>query len=104
MLGKTLHVRNSAFRMLPNPTPYHWNRSNFNFHRLVREYRKNITVLGLDISHIAQLQNLVKDADILVKTVDFGTSEYSIPMLNTLHDILDRCDTFLLNMDRDFVQ
>ncbi|KAK4038581.1 hypothetical protein C8A01DRAFT_47844 [Parachaetomium inaequale] len=108
MLGKTLHIRNSAFRMLPNPTPYHWDKNFFNLRRLVREYWKKITDTDIDIPSNAQIQQLMTDADDVVCALDKDkkskTPGYSMPLLNELHDVLDRCDVFLKNSDRDLVR
>ncbi|KAH6628499.1 hypothetical protein F5144DRAFT_492055 [Chaetomium tenue] len=108
MLGKTMHIRNSAFRMLPNPTPYRWDKRYFNIPQLVREYRENITDSNLGLPQVPQVQQLVEDADILSQTVGWnagpGAAGYSIPMLNTLHDVLDRCDSFLQKSNRDLVR
>ncbi|KAK4153803.1 hypothetical protein C8A00DRAFT_14990 [Chaetomidium leptoderma] len=108
MLGKTLHIRNSAFRMLPNPTPYHWDKNFFNLRRLVREYWKKVSDSDADLPQIAQIQQLIEDADIVLRTLDVDrkskTPGYSMPLLNTLHDVLDRCDMFLRQSDRDLVR
>ncbi|KAL2264329.1 hypothetical protein VTK26DRAFT_6572 [Humicola hyalothermophila] len=108
MLGKTLHIRNSAFRMLPNPTPFQWDKNSFNLRRLLREYWKRVNDDDADLPPVAQMQQLKEDADCLVRTLDLdkksGTPGYSMPLLNTLHDVLDRCDIFLKESDRDLVR
>ncbi|EAQ85532.1 hypothetical protein CHGG_09546 [Chaetomium globosum CBS 148.51] len=108
MLGKTLHIRNSGFRMLPNPTPYHWDKNFFNMRRLVREYWKKITDTDTDVPWNEQIQQLMEDSDMLVRALDVDkkskTPGYSMPLLNTLHDVLDQCDDFLKKSDRDLVR
>ncbi|KXX75044.1 hypothetical protein MMYC01_207760 [Madurella mycetomatis] len=108
MLGKTLRIRNSAFRMLPNPTPYHWDKNFFNLRRLVREYWKKVSDTDMDLPPVPQIQQLIQDAEALVQTLDQDkksrTPGYSMPLLNTLHDVLDRCDEFLKQSDRDLVR
>jgi hypothetical protein len=108
MLGKTLHIRNSAFRVLPNPTPYHWDKNFFNLRRLVREYSKKINDSDDDLPPAEHIQNLVQDADIVVGALDADknskTPGYSMPLLNTLHDVLDRCDTYLKASNADLVR
>jgi hypothetical protein len=105
MLGKTLHIPNSAFRMLPNPTPYYWDKNFFDLRQLVKEYRKRIDdsdhpLLSLD-------QQLVDDTHRLVQTLDRDkksqTPGYSMPLLDILHDILDGCDVFLRQSIQDLV-
>lgn len=108
MLGKTVHIRNSAFRMLPNPTPYHWDKNFFNLRRLVREYWKKISDSDADLPPIPQIQQLIEDSEFLVRVLDLDkkskTPGYSMPLLNTLHDVLDRCDVYLKECDRDLVR
>lgn len=107
MLGKTLHIRDSAFRMLPNPTPYHWDKNFFDLRQLVREYRENVTNSDLDLPLLPQVQQLVEDTSELLDRLDqdkmLSTPGYFMPLLKTLHDILDRCDSFLTERHRDLV-
>ena len=102
MLGKTLHIRNSAFRMLPNPTPYRWDKSFFDLRQLVREYRRHVT--DPDLTPVPQDQQPVEDTELLVQALEVDkksrTPGYSMRLL----DILDRCDSFLKESDRDLVR
>jgi len=108
MLGKTLHIRDSAFRMLPNPTPYHWDKNFFNLRRLVKEYSKRIADTELDLPSNDQIDKLADDARLVVSALDTDkkskTPGYSIPLLNKLHSVLNECDIFLRNSDRDLVR
>ncbi|KAL2018437.1 hypothetical protein VTK56DRAFT_856 [Thermocarpiscus australiensis] len=108
MLGKTLHIRNSAFRMLPNPTPYHWDKTFFNLRRLMREYSKKVADSDADLHQTAQIQQLIEDASDLVRTLAQDKASampgFSMPLLNRLHDVLDRCDEFLVSSNRDLVR
>lgn len=108
MLGKTLHIAGSAFRMLPNPTPYHWDKKFFDLRRLVREYWKKIKDPDTDLVPVEQVADLKSDAQLLVRTLDrdktSNTPGYSMPLLNTLHDILDRCDAFLKSSNGDLLR
>jgi hypothetical protein len=108
MLGKTLHIRNSAFRVLPNPTPYHWDKNFFNLRRLASEYSKKINDSDDDLPPAEYIQDLVDDANIVVCALDADkkskTPGYSMPLLNTLHDVLDRCDKYLKASDADLVR
>ncbi|KAK1775109.1 hypothetical protein QBC45DRAFT_336080 [Copromyces sp. CBS 386.78] len=38
MLGQCLYMKNSYYRMLPNPTPYHWDRHFFDLPKLIKEF------------------------------------------------------------------
>ncbi|KAK3303832.1 uncharacterized protein B0T15DRAFT_285649 [Chaetomium strumarium] len=109
MLGKTLRIRNSGFRMLPNPTPYVWDKNFFNLRRLVREYSGKVHDSEADIPPTPQINQLKHDAAMLVDILNedkrSSTPGYSLPLLNNLHDVLDRCDAFLkTETDRDLVR
>ncbi|KAK4097708.1 hypothetical protein N658DRAFT_518433 [Parathielavia hyrcaniae] len=114
MLGKTLHIRNTAFRMLPNPTPYHWDKNFFNLRRLVKEYYKKITDSESALLMVPQIQHLENDTNkLLDQFLNEGkliegkrtkTPESSMKLLNTLHDVLDNCDEYLRKSDRDLVR
>ncbi|KAK4119063.1 hypothetical protein N657DRAFT_582509 [Parathielavia appendiculata] len=108
MLGKTLHIRNTAFRMLPNPTPYHWDKNFFNLRRLVKEYYKKITDSDSELPPVFQIQQLEEDSGHLVRTLAEDkrtkTPGYSMKLLDTLHDVLDRCDEYLRKSNRDLVR
>lgn len=108
MLGKTLHVRNSAFRMLPNPTPYHWDKNFFNLRRLVKEYCKKIHDQDAELPPVDQLQQLREDSARLVSVLDrdkaSDTPGHSLELLNGLHKVLDNCDTFLKEAKWDLVR
>ncbi|KAK3303053.1 uncharacterized protein B0T15DRAFT_576483 [Chaetomium strumarium] len=106
MLVRTLHIRNSAFRMLPNPTPYRWNKELFNLDRMVREYLKRISDYDAYIPQDPQILRLVEEAEMVVRTLELEKSDTpgsSIPLLNALHDVLDKCDVFLSENDRNLV-
>lgn len=108
MLGKTLHIRDSAFRMLPNPIPYHWDKNFFNIKGLATEYQKRISDSDADLPQVPQIEKLRDDADTVVRALQADkksmTPGYSIPLLNTLHDVLDGCDEFLREGDRNLVR
>lgn len=42
MLCKSLHMRDSYYRMLPNPTPYNWDRDFFDLPKLIREFEAGV--------------------------------------------------------------
>ncbi|KAK4643858.1 Mod-A protein [Podospora bellae-mahoneyi] len=109
MLGKTLHIRNSAYRMLPNPTPYHWDKNFFNLRRLIKEYKKKIDDTDSEIAPTPRIQDLKADVAELVFDLNLdkksATPGYSLPLLNNLHGVLDRCDVYLKEVaDMDLVR
>ncbi len=66
MLCKTLHIENTAFRMLPNPTPYHWDTNFFNLRKLIAEYSYRIH----KIKNVPELKELKSLATKLVKAIE----------------------------------
>ncbi|KAK3937947.1 hypothetical protein QBC46DRAFT_174484 [Diplogelasinospora grovesii] len=107
MLGKTLHIRGSYFRVLPNPTPYHWDKKFFSMRKLVKEYHKRIAdpeAMDPNDEQIQKLVNLSKKVDNeLGRDVNSKLPGYSASLLDTLHDALDDCDGFLKGSTRDLV-
>ncbi len=86
--------------MLPNPTPYHWDKNFCDLHQLVIEYWKKVYDSNVDFPLLPQIEQLLGDADYLVRTLDRDTKSktpgYSLPLLDTLHNMLNRCDRFLI--------
>lgn len=58
MLGQTLHLKSSVFRILPNPTFYHWDRKYFRMQRLLKAYESEIAVLESTENQVGNLQEL----------------------------------------------
>lgn len=114
MLGRTLHIKKSLFRFLPNPTFYHWDRKYFSMRRLLQEYRTEVGRLALDEPQIKELQTLASAiADLLLRKLERNGAgrakrppEDAIdrPLMNILHDNLDRCDLFLKRKGRKAVE
>ncbi|KAK4168352.1 hypothetical protein QBC43DRAFT_117212 [Cladorrhinum sp. PSN259] len=108
MLGKTLHIRNGAFRMLPNPTPYHWDKNFFNLRRLIREFWRKISDSEGEIPPTLQNTELIEESQKVVEEINrdkkTNTPGYSMPLLNCLHEVIDKCDTFLKDADRELVR
>ncbi|KAL1887733.1 hypothetical protein Sste5346_010026 [Sporothrix stenoceras] len=114
MLGRTLHIKKSLFRFLPNPTFYHWDRKYFSMRKLLQEYRTEISCLVTDEPQIKELQTLASTiADLLLRKPERnGASrakrppEDAIdrPLMNILHENLDRCDLFLKKKGRKAVE
>ncbi|KAM7215884.1 hypothetical protein V8F06_008740 [Rhypophila decipiens] len=110
MLGKTLHIRDSYYRMLPNPTPCHWDKNFFSIRRLLKEFHERIKEdeILCQEGQITELKELSRE---VVKTIgkdtkDAKVSGYSVFLLNTLHDALDKCDQYICakERNRDLVQ
>lgn len=101
MLARNVHIRNTSFRMLPNPTPYHWDKKFFSLRKLVKEFRKQLredeNLEELGTKQLEELLNLAMgvEHELRIYQTDFG-----IPLLEKLHDAIDECDTFLRNSAR----
>ncbi|ERS96516.1 hypothetical protein HMPREF1624_06720 [Sporothrix schenckii ATCC 58251] len=114
MLGRTLHIKKSLFRFLPNPTFYHWDRKYFSMQKLLQEYRSEIGRLGANELQIKELQTLANlTADLLLRKPERDKAgrvkralEDTIdrPLMTVLHENLDRCDLYLKRKGRKAVE
>ncbi|CAK7206942.1 hypothetical protein SEUCBS139899_009749 [Sporothrix eucalyptigena] len=114
MLGRTLHVESSVFRLLPNPTFYHWDKRYFDMWRLLQEYQSEIDGLESDEPQIKALKTQAKEI-VAVITQGSGPGEGSEadgavedvvnrPLMLALHAKLAECDSFLWDKGRQNVQ
>ncbi|KAK3936458.1 hypothetical protein QBC46DRAFT_269584 [Diplogelasinospora grovesii] len=107
MLSKTLHIRNTCFRTLPNPTPYSWDRTVFSTRRLTMAYGRLITdddIMEPTTTQIEAIADLGSKVEI-ASSEDARTNVpgYSMGLLHTLHDALDQCDAYLKEKSEDLV-
>jgi hypothetical protein len=106
MLGRTLHIENSCFRLLPNPTMYRWDRKTFSINKLLDAYEEQMDhhiiesrtspILVRIKEHIDKIQaETRKQADTyrLSKRDNFGW--LGLPLMNCLHSALDDMDEVL---------
>ncbi|KAF4864302.1 hypothetical protein CGCSCA1_v014340 [Colletotrichum siamense] len=100
MLGQTLHIDRSVFRLLPNPTLFKWDTKNFDLPRLLDAYayqlkklyggKKNPSDEARQIwRHIKILQKEIKPAPANRR------AELSLPLMSALHAALDDTDDIL---------
>ncbi|KAK5657930.1 hypothetical protein OQA88_2480 [Cercophora sp. LCS_1] len=75
MLCKNLHVRGTPFRMVPNPTPYHWDTKFFNLRKLVTEYHKRIQKLDLATKNVSGFNKFEGLADRVVRELQRNKNE-----------------------------
>jgi hypothetical protein len=103
MLGKTLHASGSSFRMLPNPTIYHWDRKAFSMWKLLEAYRDKIDVTD-DLPENEQIMKLKKDLERIFKARN-GAAKYdfSVAILDALHHALDSTDKFLTQTVQEYL-
>ncbi|KAF7547910.1 hypothetical protein G7Z17_g7397 [Cylindrodendrum hubeiense] len=128
MLGKNLHIKNSSFRMLPNPTYYHWDEKFFSLRKLLHEYKVTVhsEYFNMDLavedsdpwlrwSYRFQNSNfsspppwgnwtgeLAEEIEEAMSQSD-NEHEFFIPVLNALHAALDQCDRFLRKKSKEDV-
>ncbi len=100
MLGQTLHIPNSCFRAVPNPTFYHWDKKYFNLRKLLREYKSKITDNDLiryysDQIHSLQVMAENVDKKLSQQRARSGENGISLELLDALHETLADCDTYL---------
>ncbi|KAH6983698.1 hypothetical protein BKA56DRAFT_615643 [Ilyonectria sp. MPI-CAGE-AT-0026] len=93
-LGKTIHIENSSFRMLPNPTYHHWDEKFISPVKLLQEYRKYLATSGWQTNQISRIEGLGARVEEAMKGPPF---DVGLPALDALHAALDQCDEFLLN-------
>jgi hypothetical protein len=95
MLGRTLHAYGSAFRMLPNPTVFGWDKKSFSMWRLLRAYRKLI-LSAEKVHQSVQVSAIQKRLEEIIDARNNRTeSDFTIPVLDALHEALDVCDSYL---------
>jgi hypothetical protein len=93
MLCKNLHIPGSYYRMLPNPTPYHWDKKFFSLRKLFLEFKKNITDSDLT-PYTRHLGELINHAERIQAVLKEGQDNF-IPFVDNLHAALGWCDDYL---------
>jgi len=99
MLGLTLRIPNSCFRVVPNPTFYTWDKKYFSLRKLIREYKRKITdddLITVTSDQIEKLQVLAEGIDRKLRDQKKSTGENSISLelLDALHASLNQCDAY----------
>ncbi|KAI1875034.1 uncharacterized protein JN550_002463 [Neoarthrinium moseri] len=92
MLGKIFHVKKGFFRVLPNPTFYHWNRQYFSLPSLLLAYKRNIGGECSSNKHLNRLQTRVENVE---RVIHQTQPSFSAALLDALHEALELCDKFL---------
>jgi hypothetical protein len=107
MIGQTLHIENSCFRVLPNPTMHVWNRKAFSLRRLLVAYADCFNNVGDDIPRVSTRRNpaVVRAINEHLLNIQKHLSELPpkssgndfthIHLLNDLHRALDDADEIL---------
>lgn len=97
MLGKTLHIHNSSFTYIPNPTPDRWDRVSQSLIKILESYRAHVTE---DVPGVARspaiIQRLKDHADeILGLHYAAKSSSSRLYFLQALHMAVDDTDEIL---------
>ncbi|KAH8666914.1 hypothetical protein BX600DRAFT_549899 [Xylariales sp. PMI_506] len=95
MLGRTLHASGSGFRMLPNPTIYHWDKKSFSMWKLLKAFKYQLTHHD-EIEQTDQVTVLERDLEkIFAARGDRPDDEFTVPVMDAIHETLDDADTYL---------
>lgn len=99
MLSQTLHVRKSAFRFLPNPTCFRWDKTNASMIRLLDAYAKQMHLLQIDTPESTTfvrntIQRNIGSIQELTRTYDIDGSP-DLSLMDVLHSALDDMDEIL---------
>ncbi|KAK1573326.1 uncharacterized protein LY79DRAFT_525995 [Colletotrichum navitas] len=122
MVGVVLQIPGTAFRMLPNPTIWHWDRKSFSLRTLLGDYVHALSEASANdprLSHTenARIATIMKEAGkiedkflelesrdgpeaILRPTSNTEEKIYSNDLVMVLHSAISRCDEFLINPSR----
>ncbi|KAJ4250944.1 hypothetical protein NW762_011594 [Fusarium torreyae] len=80
MVGEMLHVKDTVFRMLPNPTVFYWDPSTFSLTTLLAEYITSLRFLREKSS---------KDNEQINRILDWTAKDQRFPLLRTEGSTLD---------------
>ncbi|RYP18983.1 hypothetical protein DL767_009731 [Monosporascus sp. MG133] len=103
MLGRTLHASGSGFRMLPNPTIYHWDKNKFSVWKLLRAYQDKIEETA-DIPENDQIMKIKKNLEVIFKARGNRQElEFTVAILDALHRSLDSVDSYLTKTVQEYL-
>ncbi|CCF33658.1 modin [Colletotrichum higginsianum] len=104
MLGRTLHIERSAFRLLPNPTHHRWDTMNFSLPRLLHAFAKQMETLrrGQLSPRIVgkAIRKHTKNIQGIITTSNQG-DWLSLPLMDALHAALGDMDEILTARAKD---
>ncbi|GKT44701.1 uncharacterized protein ColSpa_04882 [Colletotrichum spaethianum] len=122
MLGVVLQIPGTAFRMLPNPTIWHWDRKAFSLRTFLGDYVHAMSEASaneprLKVNESSCVGTIIKDASkiedkflelesrdgpeaVLRPTDNTEERIYSNDLVMALHSAIARCDEFLTHPSR----
>ncbi|KAM0194712.1 hypothetical protein ACHAPA_008650 [Fusarium lateritium] len=80
MVGEMLHVKDTVFRMLPNPTVFYWDPSTFSLPKLLSEFITSLRLLR---------EQSLRDSDQVNRILDWAEKDNKFPLLRTEGSTLD---------------
>lgn len=107
MLAKPMHIENTYYRYLPNPTTYTWNKKNFSLPKLILEFNRavNDDDIAPETDHLVQMQKWVYDVAKHLQNKKAWREDSVFPMtlLRALHEAIAKCDKYLKDEGADLV-
>ncbi|KZL82590.1 modin [Colletotrichum incanum] len=122
MVGVVLQIPGTAFRMLPNPTIWHWDRKSFSLRAFLGDYVHTMSEASVNEPRLKYVENsrvgiIIKEAGkiedkflelefrdgpeaILRSTNNTEEKIYSNDLVMALHSAIARCDEFLKHHSR----
>jgi len=97
MIGRTIRIPNSCYRMIPNPTAYHWDKKYFSIRKLLQEFRKKIGDDDLVVHETVQIDKLRNWAEKVTRKLKVKKASINLELLDTLTEVINNCDDFLKN-------
>ncbi|KAH6886821.1 hypothetical protein B0T10DRAFT_515656 [Thelonectria olida] len=118
MVGKMLHVQDTVFRMIPNPTVFYWDPTSFSLPTLMGEFISSLKVLQSeecmkDSQHLDQILRWADEEKFsLVRAstsnlYDFGQKINGAKLINELNHLragIDVCDGYFNQMKFSMVR
>ncbi|KAF5665089.1 putative modin [Fusarium heterosporum] len=80
MVGEMLHVKDTVFRMLPNPTVFYWDPSTFSLPTLLAEFIASLKLLR---------DQSLKDSEQVNRILNWAEKDAKFPLLRTEGSTLD---------------
>jgi hypothetical protein len=80
MVGEMIHVKDTVFRMLPNPTVFYWDPSTFSLPTLLSEFITSLRLFR---------EQSLKDSEQVNRILDWAEKDEKFPLLRTEGSTLD---------------
>jgi len=94
MLARTLHIKQTSFRMLPNPTVYRWDSKAFDLQRLLDTFKGRLEYPYTTV-HTDQIDEIRNRIGTIQAEFAADPTGRSYQLLDALHDAIDTVDDYL---------